>query len=1746
MKKVFLHGSLGRRFKKEWEFDVDSPSEGVRALFASEPEIEKYLIEKEKEGVQYGARKENLKDFLSREDFHFKTKEDIHIFPVPKGSAGFALTLLTTVATTLASAWIGKKIAEALERDDETLQAQTKSYLYNGKDNRYDQGSTVPLGYGRLRVGSNVVSSCVSNYDYNSNEGKILNFNSGLYSLVPSYSDHYIGAVGPLGSALVLNAFDGRSQFRVVDPTTKYLQDNVQHESRFGVSQSLYNSAFKDAEEQVDRAVILGGFGGILEYELNFAKTIDVAKLTNYEEGDTKNHNEGAGNWAPTSKVAEPSNVQFDYSLSASDAENTSLVCVQSMPVLETNSEDVRFFPITFASEGDKLDYLPEQTRKPDANKMFPIQVGQRWRGGYKKGGVGWFKLESASVYKSIDLISEGPIEGFSDRDGETLTFSKTAETSPAINSRYPEDDYLQAVNLDGTPIKEILNKDAGEDSRQDAYNINEFDIDVGMSRGGQIGSNGQGLLEPQYLFTAITKDINKQLFGPRNSFKDTVIPQEIESFTPGKKYTVGAVVLYQGNNYKVIQPLDNKLVKGVDFKKDTIYYKETDGNNDLVEFFQAQSEFGKFERFDAKKVDYEENDLIKFTYVDLSSFYKATALISKYKGVFDAIEGEYSVGDHVWENSVIFKITGGEQGDPLSDRGERLFKTVEDGIVESPLEILVQQGLLKNLNEDTILTTNQTNWKKVSIVPGEEQFGVFAIFDIEKIKQNTRVLKGGEEYYLTHSVINPLVEEVYISLQVDELSYVYEGDEIEVTFKLGLLLGALLGALAGGYAASGLYKEGQGLMDDANAEVDAANFTDKLGIKKSILKYAKGADKKAAGVKDIVLGTFIGAGLGGLIGEEMEFSMGTKSENSGESWPNKAKFRIKYGNEGEIMYSTDVFIYGVATSPYRKDVKLYLPPNPQGKKRSIRVYKLNRELNPIIEGEMAFRYKEKMSLASVTEITPAILSYPNSVVIGTRVNARDVASLPTRTYDLKLKKVAIPSTYNPKTKRYNSETWNGLFIGQNSKDDKIPDSLKYWTDNPAWCLYDLLSNTRYGVGKFGIRAKDIDRWTLYRMAKYCDEEVPTGYSARYLRRKFTLVGEKTIEVEGITSVNFKEEFLYVGKKLALFYSHKQESIRIISLDIEANRITLEIDPAQESGECAVSIDYPLVEPRYTLNALLMSPQNAFKLINEVAQIFRAYAYWAGGIINFFQDEKKDSVMLFANNNISKEGFSYSSTPRTSRTNSCKVQYLDKYSDFISKIECSEDTQSIRDNNIIEQKIDGFGITSPGQAKRAADFLIKTAALETEMVSFETSVVGSYLRPGDIISVVDDKRTVGRFAGKVLNIDISGDGKMAEIDVDFPIRTIIDENDKSTWKNINLYSISGNQTIESLDSMGAVSDEDINNMRTSQVGQYLASNISNNDTRIKIINNPYSFVTGELSWVEALRDAEARGGILATANNSTDQSQIQSVLPSDSFAWLGGYYRELPAPEKFVWQQPQACTTDEITYFDWGEGFPNVGDPIETDLNSGVVTDVEEWSISSDSSGNGGNYIAVSGSETTSVHGDWVTLSGNTGIGYILEMKANNSLLSLDGIAGTTFSIDDSVNFSQPKTYRVININEKSRGGFTVQGVEYDKDKFENIENNASLQEPKSPVIFTEAKLDPPTEVSITASYSSLGYGLQASWRAVVGATRYRAQFFNGSELLATFEVQNNNKVELQTLSYNGKDIIEGQDYYVRIYPLTN
>ena len=153
--------------------------------------------------------------------------------------------------------------------------------------------------------------------------------------------------------------------------------------------------------------------------------------------------------------------------------------------------------------------------------------------------------------------------------------------------------------------------------------------------------------------------------------------------------------------------------------------------------------------------------------------------------------------------------------------------------------------------------------------------------------------------------------------------------------------------------------------------------------------------------------------------------------------------------------------------------------------------------------------------LSSYTEIVGYSFTYPNTAMIAVKASAETFSgSVPGRIYYVKGLKVQVPSNYNPETRAY-SGIWDGTF--------KLA-----WTDNPAWVLYDMITNDRYGVSKYlphsYLNANELcDKWYLYRIGQICDELVPDGFGGQEPRYTFNYqiqgAGEAKEVIQSIASV---------------------------------------------------------------------------------------------------------------------------------------------------------------------------------------------------------------------------------------------------------------------------------------------------------------------------------------------------------------------------------------------------------------------------------------------------------------------------------------------------------------------------------------------------------------------------------------------------------------------------------------------------
>lgn len=172
----------------------------------------------------------------------------------------------------------------------------------------------------------------------------------------------------------------------------------------------------------------------------------------------------------------------------------------------------------------------------------------------------------------------------------------------------------------------------------------------------------------------------------------------------------------------------------------------------------------------------------------------------------------------------------------------------------------------------------------------------------------------------------------------------------------------------------------------------------------------------------------------------------------------------------GQWITEKDITINGKTTSQFLASVVVdNLPPRPFG----VRMVRLTAD-------STSDQLQNATLWSSFTEIIDVRQRYPGTAIIGLQVDAEQFGSQQvTRNYHLKGRIVRVPDNYDPLTRTYTG-LWGGAF-------------KPAWTDNPAWCLLDMLTHPRYGLGE-RIRMDEVDKWALYGIAQYCDQRIPDGY----------------------------------------------------------------------------------------------------------------------------------------------------------------------------------------------------------------------------------------------------------------------------------------------------------------------------------------------------------------------------------------------------------------------------------------------------------------------------------------------------------------------------------------------------------------------------------------------------------------------------------------------------------------------------
>ncbi|HGD3770181.1 TPA: host specificity protein J [Enterobacter hormaechei] len=193
--------------------------------------------------------------------------------------------------------------------------------------------------------------------------------------------------------------------------------------------------------------------------------------------------------------------------------------------------------------------------------------------------------------------------------------------------------------------------------------------------------------------------------------------------------------------------------------------------------------------------------------------------------------------------------------------------------------------------------------------------------------------------------------------------------------------------------------------------------------------------------------------------------------KNNGDKVGTRVEYAIDLSADGG-PYETVVngAVDDKTTSLYERSHRVNLPKASTGWRLRVR---------RITPDSTSVNIVDTMRVVAVTEIIDAKLRYVNTALLYVEFDAKQFPNgIPQVVCNPKGRIIRVPDTYDPETRTY-SGTWEGVFKWA-------------WTDNPAWIYYDIILNERFGLGQ-RIDATQIDKWELYRIAQYCDQQVPDG-----------------------------------------------------------------------------------------------------------------------------------------------------------------------------------------------------------------------------------------------------------------------------------------------------------------------------------------------------------------------------------------------------------------------------------------------------------------------------------------------------------------------------------------------------------------------------------------------------------------------------------------------------------------------------
>ena len=301
--------------------------------------------------------------------------------------------------------------------------------------------------------------------------------------------------------------------------------------------------------------------------------------------------------------------------------------------------------------------------------------------------------------------------------------------------------------------------------------------------------------------------------------------------------------------------------------------------------------------------------------------------------------------------------------------------------------------------------------------------------------------------------------------------------DDLQSVAKAKILIALGEGEFAGQLTGNDIYLDGTAL-ENANGSQNFSGVTWEFRAGTQAQKYIQGIPGTE---NEISMGTEVSSATAwtrtftntqlSAVRLRLKWPSLFKQEDDGDLVGYSVNYAIDLQTDGGAWQTVlNTSVTGKTTSGYERSHRIDLPQ--AGSTWTIRLRKITSDANSAKIGDT-------MTLQSFTEVIDAKLRYPNTALLYIEFDSSQFnGSIPQISCEPRGRVIRVPDTYDPETRTY-SGTWTGAFKWA-------------WTDNPAWIFYDLVVTDRFGLGD-RLTAANIDKWTLYQVAQYCDQQVPDG-----------------------------------------------------------------------------------------------------------------------------------------------------------------------------------------------------------------------------------------------------------------------------------------------------------------------------------------------------------------------------------------------------------------------------------------------------------------------------------------------------------------------------------------------------------------------------------------------------------------------------------------------------------------------------